>query len=290
MEPTKLKKILKSALKGYNINHIIKRHKATALWEQVCGKEASSVSKARYLKGKWLYVSVKDHIWASQMTHFEMQYIEKFDKLLGPGVVAKIFFQARSQDFEKPKTKASSKKDFCPSSIKLNKEEKKNIDELIKEISDEATKMHAEKILTTAFKKRKWLLKHGGSPCFHCKTPVEKDRLFCPPCERKLETLNVANLKALLEKKPWLNYEEAVKEVFPLSKGLFLQIKESETNLIEQSINNRLYSKDPSKRDSSLKIDIITYAMMKSGNPPAKLKNEMLQKILPAGMYKFYVR
>lgn len=287
MQPIRLKSLLRSTLKKGEIYEIYRKHRAVLLWERVCGKEAARISKAKYLRGNRLFVSVKDHIWASQLTNFEAQYIEKFNKLLGKNVVNKIFFRAKPGDFTGEKNQGDEK-DFNPGTLELTGEEKEKLQSLLNEIEDEKVRGHAEVILTRSMQLRRWLLENGGRQCFHCDSIVEPGQTFCPACVRELERENVGRLKEALDNKPWLDFEEASKTIMPLSHNLFDRVKGSLIGQLQSEIAASLADRRNPPDPGALKMEIITLAMLKSNKMPSRLKDDIMRDTLPSNMYEFY--
>jgi len=87
LRPIKLKSALSSLLKGMEIYDSYKKQRAIIIWPEVCGKKVAEISRAVSLKGTQLFIDVKDHIWASELTHMQMEYLEAYEKLLGSSLL-----------------------------------------------------------------------------------------------------------------------------------------------------------------------------------------------------------
>lgn len=266
------------------------KQRAVVVWENVCGKELGAFSKATNLRGDTLYVVVKDHIWANEMSMLELEYLEKYEKLLGQGVVKKIFFQAKPQAFKKKKGKKeeTAEEEFSLEGIELDEEESEKIDNILKEIKDEETETLARDILTRAAKLERWLISHGGHKCHGCGVVIEPDISYCPICLRDLERKNIKVLFEALERKPWLSYEEAIKNIMPLSYGTYLALKSAKIAYIEGEIAGEMGKPKDEIAINELKMSIITLGMLKSGTPPSRLTDYVLSSCLPEEMYLVY--
>lgn len=259
------------------------------LWERVCGADAAKVTKAEKLRGKILFISTLDHIWAAELSHFESFYVEKYNKLVGAGVVEDIRFQAKPSAFLRRKKKATDAYDV--SDVTLTKKEQKEIEEITLQIKDERLRKMAEKFLCTKKKSEKWLIKHGGVKCFGCGAIIEKGRTFCLHCLFLLENKNREALLHLMEDKPWLSFKEVLSNIGPVSIELYDEIKKQLLNKLYGEVVEsveKLRKSDDEKAVSRLKGKIITVAMLKSGRKPAELSDEVLRKILPEAMYNFF--
>lgn len=288
MQPVSVGKAVEKALKDLGLYKSYKRQRALILWEKVCGKQAAQVSRAEKLLGDKLFIAVKDHIWASEMTHFAYTYLKRYSKLMGPGVINRIYFRAKPGELD-PEYNEEDKEEFNPESVVLDNEEKKKIQSAVSGIDDETTRGLAEKIFSRAMKFEKWMLMHGGKKCFHCGVVIEKNMTFCPICVRELEKENASRLRDALEKEPWLTFDKAIKKINPISYNLFSEVKTGLIERLEESIDLQMSKKNKEEIDSmQVKSEIITLAMLATEKPPSKLSDNLLADYLPARLYRFY--
>ncbi len=290
MEPIGIKKSLESLLKKMEIYETYGKQRAVLIWENVCGKEMGAFSMATNLRGDTLYVLVKDHIWANEMSMLELEYLEKYEKLLGPGIVKKIFFQAKPHAFGKKNKKTNEEipEEFNLDGIELDKEETEKIENVLKDITDGETEALARRILTRAAKLERWLIEHGGHKCHGCGVVIEPDISYCPVCLRELERKNIKVLFEALERKPWLSYEEAIKSILPLSYGTYIELKSAKIGVLEGEIAGEMSKPKEEIQMNELKMSIITLGMLKSGKPPSRLTDGVLSSCLPEEMFQVY--
>lgn len=290
MEPIGIKVSLESLLKKMEIYEAYGKQRAVVIWENVCGKEMGAFSKATNLRGDTLYVLVKDHIWANEMSMLELDYLEKYEKLLGAGIVKKIFFQAKPQAFVKKgkKSEEDMPEEFSLENIELDEDESGKIENILKEITDEETETLARRILTHAAKLERWLMNHGGHKCHGCGVVIEPDISYCPVCLRELERKNIKVLFEALERKPWLSYEEAIKNIMPLSYGTYTELKSAKIRVLEEEIADEMGKPKEEIQVNELKMSIITLGMLKSGKPPSRLTDTVLFSCLPEKMFEVY--
>jgi hypothetical protein len=297
MQPVSVKSVLKRALKQINLYDVYRRQRAITMWDRVCGKDVARVSGAEKLRGTVLFISTVDHIWASELSTFKYHYMERYNKLLGEGVVRDIRFKADPGFFDTKKKRKN--KEYNSESVELTKKEEKKISELIEDISDEKCRELMEKFLRGKAKYERWLKKHGGDNCFGCGVMLNKGLTFCPHCIRELEQSNAHKLRELLENTPWITYGEAAKAITPISVELYDEIKEKlmestyryiieSMETVSRESRSSKKSAEIESRTAGIKGKIITWGMLKSGNKPAQLTNENLKKILPEVMFLFY--
>lgn len=289
MRPIRLKSVLKRTLKDLDLYDVYRRHRAVTFWSRVCGKEVSAVTRAQKLSGRILFVAVKDHIWASELSHFKYQYIKKFKKMLGAGVVEDIRFKADWNAFKAPGGK--QKKEYSPEDTEVTKTDRKKIEKILSDVKDEKTRQLLFPLLAEKFKYERWLKKKGGEKCLACGVMIPTKKSFCPHCTDELEKKNLERLKETLAEKPWISYSKISNDIKPLSRDTFDRVK---SDIAEKIYRNVIESMEKVRKGdeeevSRIKGEIITLAMLRSGEKPAGLKNDLLKKVLPAGMYKFYV-
>ncbi|MCD4786538.1 MAG: DUF721 domain-containing protein [Candidatus Eremiobacteraeota bacterium] len=288
MQPISIGKAVKKVMKDLGLYESYERQRALILWEKVCGKQAAQVSRAEKLLGDKLFIAVKDHIWASEMTHFAYTYLKRYSKLMGPGVINKIYFRAKPGGFDS-EDKDGDEEEFNLESVELDDQEIKKVQFAVSGIEDETTRELAQKIFTKALKFDKWLLMHGGKKCFHCGVVIEKNMTFCPICVRELERENAGKLKEAFQEEPWLTFEKAIKKINPLSHSLFSEVKTGIIEGLEESIDSHMSKKNKENIDSlQVKSEIITLAMLATEKPPSKLSDKVLNDYLPTRLYRFY--
>jgi predicted nucleic acid-binding Zn ribbon protein len=301
MRPVVLKSILKRTLKNLDLYHVYRRQRAITLWERVCGKEVAKISKAIKLRGNVLTIAVVDHIWAAELTNFTYQYMTKYTKFLGTGIVTEIRFKTDPQAFLEPK---KSSKKYDPENVEIPKKEIAKAKELASGINDERVRELMEKFFINKFKHDRWLKKHGGTNCFSCGVMLTKGLSFCPHCLRTIERENAIKLKEALEDAPWLSYKEALKSINPISEELYDEIKTDMISKMHRNIidtiekikNIKIAPGDEAKTDTidkesvsaEIKSWIIAFAMLSTGNRPAKLTDDVLKKCLSTTMYSFF--
>jgi hypothetical protein len=288
LQPGRIENALKNILKKLDLFDSYKKHKALIVWERVCGSRVAAFSMAKKLTGDKLHVVVKDHIWASEMSMQEYEFLKRYSKILGKNIVNKIYFKADPSEFGKKKKNREDEEGFEHEKIELNEQERKKIDDVLTEIKDDKTRMLADTILTRTSKHEKWVLLHGGVRCFHCGVAIEKNETFCHICVRELEKLNAAKLRKEVERRPWISYAEAIKTINPISYSLFCDVKSAIIAEVEENITSMSSGNSSSIDAQGLKLEIITLAMLLSEKPPSQLKDEVVMETLPGWMYSFY--
>lgn len=284
MHPSKLKGILKTTLKKLNLYQFYKYSRLFKIWEKVCGKEVARVTKPLRIRGKTLIVAVKDHIWATEVSHFSKNYIARIEKLLGKGFIKKIKFTTKPSLFL-PKEKDNSNK-----TISLPPDVLKKIDSFVENIKNTHTKELVKKMLISKAEYEEYIKNKGGNRCSICGAMVEKKGNFCTYCLFDMEQKGISLLKEVLEEKPWVSFSQIEKEIFPVSYQTFQEIKKSKIERLYKKIvddMHKIKKNTPTYFLSDIKLKIIVLAMLKLEKPPAMLKDEILKENLPPFMYQF---
>lgn len=284
MQPISIKSCLKSTLKNLGLYEAYRRQRALILWDRICGAEVAGVAVAESLKGNVLFVAAKDHIWASELSNYKLQYLQKYEKLLGKGIIRDIRFRGKPNLFETGKKKKAV--DFDPEAIELNKKEQKKVDDVLADIKDEKTREVIQRFFLDKIKHDRWLKRHGGQECFGCGVMIEKGKNFCLHCTMELEKKNAPILRELIENTPWISFEEAVAQVNPITRDLFLSIKESLAERIHGKIAKMIDKR--TGEPAAIKSLIITLVMLKTGKKPAQLKDGVIRKAIPSYMHEFF--
>ncbi|MFP4496793.1 MAG: DciA family protein [Vulcanimicrobiota bacterium] len=289
MQPMSIKSVLKRTMKKLDLYEIYKNNRSITFWPRICGKQLNQVTQALKLRGKILFVGVKDHIWATELSGFKYQFLKKFNKLLGTGIVEDIRFQVNPSLFRKTEENEPVVYEF--QEIELSARDEEEIENEICLIEDEKTRQMMRKFLEGKKKYEKWLKKRGGKPCPNCGAMIEKDEPLCPPCIIDRQGQDSQKLVEILNQTPWLDFRESKKQLSTLDFHLYCMVRDS----LVEGLKNEVYDalKNIKARENNidtadLKTRIITFAMMKSGMPPARMTDDNLKKILPFSFYKYY--
>lgn len=116
-------------------------------WNEVVGKQISSISQPDHFKFQTLFVNVSDSNWLHELVFFEEKIIEKINKYTGKKLVQKIYF--RVSDFAYKVTKKTiSNEDVAVGFLDLtNSNDEKEVDLTMKSLGDPELKKVLKRIM-----------------------------------------------------------------------------------------------------------------------------------------------
>ena len=84
-------------LRGSHQNNLfqpkIKSHQIWYIWDKVVGHHIANVAQPEDIKGKTLFVNVRDNIWLRQLKFLESMITDKLNNTIGETVINKIYFK-----------------------------------------------------------------------------------------------------------------------------------------------------------------------------------------------------
>lgn len=116
-------------------------------WNEVVGKQISSISQPDHFKFQTLFVNVSDSNWLHELVFFEEKIIEKINKYAGKKLVQKIYF--RVSDFaDKVTKKTISNEGVVVEFLDLtNSNDEKEVDLTIRSLEDPELKSILKRIM-----------------------------------------------------------------------------------------------------------------------------------------------
>jgi|SRR3989338_1595308 len=85
--------VLKDTLNKLGLDSKIKSHQIWYIWDKVVGPHISNVAQPQDIKGKTLFVNVRDNIWLRQLKFLESMMLDKLNNTIGETVINKIYFK-----------------------------------------------------------------------------------------------------------------------------------------------------------------------------------------------------
>ncbi len=286
MQLVSLKDCLTSMKAQLDLSPAFDRYRALEFWSQVCGPQVAAISRPYRIKGDTLFVGVKDPIWATELSHFQLKYIQRFRELLGDDSIRHIRFVPRPGLLMEKKNK-KAKGVYDPRSMKLPAGDERKIQAIIGEIRDEKARVLMAGFLREKYKYDRWMKKQGASPCPACGVLVPKGQTLCVFCQIKVEEKNRENLIHLLEENPWLSYSDACNRIPSLAGDMFRAVRKKIINDLYREVVNEMETSTPDTVPDT-KRKIVTLAMMMIGMKPSQLSDQVLGEHLSSRMYQFY--
>ncbi len=149
-------------------------------WPRVAGPEiAGKVEATRYYKG-FLYLQTENPALAHQVSLFVPDIIERFQRLLGKGIIKGIRVKIGPVSI-KSEGRLLSTKEYS-----LTEDEQKLIHDCTDTLRDPALAEGFSKLIRTFYQNQKKVLNEGGRRCSSCKAVISGEYLYCPSCEIKL--------------------------------------------------------------------------------------------------------
>ena len=85
--------VLKDAIHKLGLDTKIKSHQIWYIWDKVVGHHIANVAQPDDVKGKILFVNVRDNIWLRQLKFLESMMVDKLNSTIGETVINKIYFK-----------------------------------------------------------------------------------------------------------------------------------------------------------------------------------------------------
>lgn len=89
----KIGTVLEKSLKKLRLEKGIKQWKILDIWDKVVGEQIAAVTRPGYVKGKILYIFVRDSIWLQELIFLERMIIEKLNNKIGDNIIESIYFK-----------------------------------------------------------------------------------------------------------------------------------------------------------------------------------------------------
>jgi len=89
----KIGTVLEKSLKKLRLDKGVKQCKVLDIWDGVVGEQIAVVTRPRYIKGKTLYIFVRDSIWLQELKFLERMIIEKLNNKVGGKIIENIYFK-----------------------------------------------------------------------------------------------------------------------------------------------------------------------------------------------------
>ena len=85
--------ILNDTIRKLGLDSKIKSHQVWYIWDKVVGQHIANVAQPEDIKGKTLFVNVRDNIWLRQLKFLESMMVDKLNSTIGETVINKIYFK-----------------------------------------------------------------------------------------------------------------------------------------------------------------------------------------------------
>ncbi len=131
-----LGKVLSRSFKSLGIESNFAKQKLLNSWEEVVGKQISSISQPEYFKFRTLFVNVCDSNWIHQLVFLEDNIKEKINQFIGKKLVQKIYFKVGEFPERETKKTISNKGGFINFIDLINANDKMEVEHVIDTLKD----------------------------------------------------------------------------------------------------------------------------------------------------------
>lgn len=181
--------VLENTISKIGLTNVMKEKMALVQWASVVGEKTAQVAKAVHISQGILTVITDNSVWSTELSFYKKKYIAILNQQLGGDYVKDIQFKLKGRKTllnlyeEKPPVPAESEKlDF--SKIGLDTDTLKEIDDQLKEITDEDVRKVMRNVMIKENKIKKWKGSRGFQPCVTCGALTNSTDRLCPICRR----------------------------------------------------------------------------------------------------------
>lgn len=137
--------ILNDTIRKLGLDSKIKSHQIWYIWDKVVGHHIANVAQPEDIKGKTLFVNVRDNIWLRQLKFLESMMVDKLNSTIGETVINKIYFKLGDVKSSEFRVRSS---EFTEKQFPTNNSELPDID--LPSIKDADLKKTIQRIISKA--------------------------------------------------------------------------------------------------------------------------------------------
>jgi hypothetical protein len=159
----RIKEVLGEVIKARGMKAQIDARMALVKWEDIAGPIAARFSRAVRLKDGRLTVVVSSSVLLTDMTFRKEEYIERYNELMGEGIVREIEFKLGTiKRAERGKEDVENPLYGDLSEVELSDEEFSKADEIVQEVEDEEIREIIKRAFIGQLKLNKWRKSNFG--------------------------------------------------------------------------------------------------------------------------------
>ena len=273
-----IKDSLLSAMKNQSMRKKYKEHSVKYYWRDIVGADvARHVSCGSFSRGT-LTVHADSSVWSHQILMKKNTLIRQINEFAGDKIVKDIRIQTGYQPNFREINKDLPNLDYYLDQITLDGSVKKEIEEKVSRIKDDALKRKMKSVLEKQKKLEQLKRAHGYHPCEECGSLCEKNETYCISCRRQKRKDKRQRIRRILLDAPFLTYAQ-LDQLQPCTN---VEYQEEKADLIDL-MARKLKSGD----DSEMTKYLLT--MLVTGMTPDVIKDETVAKIVLKFRGKKYV-
>jgi predicted nucleic acid-binding Zn ribbon protein len=98
--------VLKDTINKLGLRSQMKSHQVWHIWDKAVGPHIAAVAQPEDIKGKTLFVNVRDSIWLRQLKFLEAMIIAKLNEAIGEKAIGSIYFRLGEVNSRKSKVES----------------------------------------------------------------------------------------------------------------------------------------------------------------------------------------
>lgn len=276
-----IKSMLDHTLKKLGLKTRVLEYKVMELWEDVVGDTISGHASVYELHRGVLFVQVDHPVWIQHLSFAALDIQNKLNKAVGAKVVKEIRFKAGNR-CNKKKTYQDMDDNVKSAIVNLTEEEITKIKMMVAEIIDPDVRKKTESLIMKGKKNNLHKQELGWKACPHCGVLIDPKEKSCFHCLLLAKHLLRSKTRSLLWELPWLSFSQTSTHVPELDQETYINVRRE----MIQELWEQFRSAYKNIKFVIPKSHIQTYVMLRTGNPPEKMTNEIIWQTLGENMAK----
>lgn len=249
-------------------------------WREIVGEEIFSHSRAVSLSRGMLLVAVDNSVWCHHLSISREDIIRKVNVHAGEKLVTDIRFKAGYlkdyQNYEDDKAEIRLEQKLRL--IRLNQQEKEEIDQKTGSIKNQALKQKINKVLKKDVAFRKLKLSEQWKECGTCSALCPPQESFCPACSLEQKQERFQKIRKIILEVPWLRFP-GICDFIECTKEDYLHCKQD----IQESLVSEI------RNNPEVNLKLMTYIMLQQGLKPEQVTDTIVNNTLQSLRRKKYV-
>ena len=156
----KLDEALKATLRKFGLKSKIEEARIFKHWEEVVGQRVALHTKPVVIKNRTLFINTSSPTWAHELNYIKKDIIDEINHFLGRKVIIEIRFQS-GEMLNKKESGEESVHALLSQETNLKNKDLKEIENLVKTITDEKIKSRLKSVLIKDRKLKIWKQDHN---------------------------------------------------------------------------------------------------------------------------------
>ena len=137
--------LLEKLLQNYGLDKKLQQYRALVIWDEVVGPQIAARARPSKIRGSVLEVCVDQPAWMQQLQLMKPQILRKLNEQLGEGEIKEIFLKRGKVP---PRMAEEAPAPPAWKTIRLDRQEKKELDDVLTAIEDPELRVRLERMLS----------------------------------------------------------------------------------------------------------------------------------------------